>query len=168
MAFPFCMETIPKLRVLVLRSNKFNGTISVSSKTEQPFPKLHVLDVSYNAFVGSLPDRYFKNFCGMIDAKENMSDNEAYWFLRFMEMKITVKGLEQLFGRQLTTFTTIDMSSNRFSGSIPPSVWNLKCLRYLNLSHNTIGGHIPSSLGSMSILESLDLSSKKVGWRNSK
>ncbi|XP_047944479.1 receptor like protein 22-like [Salvia hispanica] len=154
-AFPFWMETLPKLRVLVLKSNNFNGTMSVPSKTEQPFPKLQVLDVSYSAFVGSLPDRYFKNFRGMIDAKEYMSDDEAHLLLRFMEMKITVKGLEQLFGRLLTTFTSIDMSSNRFSGTIPPSIGNLNSLRYLNLSRNTLIGRIPSSIGGMKQLESL-------------
>ncbi|XP_047944087.1 receptor-like protein Cf-9 homolog [Salvia hispanica] len=161
-AFPFWMETLPQLRILILRSNKFDGTMLVDSNTQQPFQKLQVLDVSQNAFVGSLPNRYFKNFRGMIDAKENQTDSEAYWFLRLIELKITVKGLEQLLERLLTTFTTIDLSSNKFSGSIPPSVGNLNSLRYLNLSHNTLKEHIPPSLGGMGLLESLDLSSNKL------
>ncbi|XP_042016455.1 receptor-like protein 9DC3 [Salvia splendens] len=133
----------------------------VASNIEQPFPKLQVLDVSHNAFVGSLPERYFKNFRGMMDAKEHQTDGE-YLFQNFIELRLTLKGLDQLLQRLLNTFTTIDLSSNRFSGIIPPSIANLKSLRYLNLSHNTIGGHIPSSLGGMSLLESLDLSSNKL------
>ncbi|XP_047944008.1 receptor-like protein 9DC3 [Salvia hispanica] len=134
-----------------------------NSNTEQSFPKLQVLDVSKNMFVGSLPDRYINKFQGMIDAKENQTDDEAYLFLTFIEMKLTLKGLDQLLNRLLDTFTTLDLSSNRFCGNILPSIGNLNSLRYLNLSHNTLTGHIPSSLGHMSLLESLDLSSNKLG-----
>ncbi|XP_042013360.1 receptor-like protein 36 isoform X2 [Salvia splendens] len=160
--FPFWMETLPQLRVLVLRSNKFNGAMSLAasySNTERSFPKLQVLDISHNAFVGILPDRYINNFRGMIDAKENQTDDEAKRYLFYLELKLTLKGVVQLLERLLDTFTTLDLSSNRFSGSIPPSIGNLNSLRYLNLSHNTLSGHIPPSLGSMSLLESLDLSS---------
>ncbi|XP_042065433.1 receptor-like protein 9DC3 [Salvia splendens] len=160
--FPFWMETLPQLRILVLRSNKLGGTFLVYSNTNKPFPKLQVLDVSQNAFVGSLPDRYFKNFRAMIDVKENQTNDGANSFLKTIELKLTLKGLDQLLQRLLDTFTTIDLSSNRFSGIIPPSVGNLNCLRYLNLSHNTIRGHIPPSLEGMSLLESLDLSSNRL------
>ncbi|XP_047952649.1 receptor like protein 22-like [Salvia hispanica] len=131
-AFPFWMETLPQLRVLVLRSNKFNGTMSVFSKTEQPFPKLQALDVSYNAFVGSLPDRYFKNFRGMIDAKGNQTNDGARLksanLRGFIDLRLTLKGLDQSLIQLLTTFNTIDLSSNRFSGSIPPSIGLLNSL----------------------------------------
>ncbi|XP_042005929.1 receptor-like protein 19 [Salvia splendens] len=157
-AFPFWMETLPELRILVLKSNKFNGTISI----EQSFPKLQVLDVSHNALVGSLPDRYFKNFRGMIDAKENQTYDEGNMFPEFIDLKVTLKGLDQLLQQLLDTFTTIDLSSNKFSGSIPPSLGNLNSLRYLNLSHNILTGHITPLLGGMSLLESMDLSSNKL------
>lgn len=156
-SFPFWMETLPELRVLVLRSNKFNGTTTLSSTIEHPFPKLQVLDVSYNDFSGLLPDRYFKNFRGMVDAKENKTNDRV-----FIELTLTLKGLDFSLQRLLTTFTTIDLSSNRFFGNIPPSLGNLNSLRYLNLSHNDLIGNIPSSIGNMSVLESLDLSSNKL------
>ncbi|XP_047953581.1 receptor-like protein 33 [Salvia hispanica] len=79
-----------------------------------------------------------------------------------LEMIVTLKGQDQLWNRLLETFKTIDMSSNRFFGNIPPSIGNLKNLRYLNLSHNSFIGHIPSSLGNMSQLELLDLSTNKL------
>ena len=158
-SFPFWLETHPQLRVLVLRSNRFDGTmIDVSSTIERPFPKLQVLDISYNDFSGSLPDRYFKNFQGMVNAKDGNRSNDKV----FIELTLTIKGLDLPVQRLLTTFTTIDLSSNRFTGNIPPSLGNLNSLRYLNLSHNSITGRIPSRLGNISILESLDLSSNRL------
>ncbi|XP_042012452.1 receptor like protein 23-like [Salvia splendens] len=163
-AFPFWMEKLPHLRILVLRSNKFNGTMLVDSNSnnEQPFPHLQVLDVSNNAFVGSLPDRYINKFLGMIDVEENQTDDEENLFITLIDVRLTLKGLDQSLRRLLNTLTSLDFSSNRFSGNIPLSLGNLNSLRYLNLSYNTLTGHIPSSLGRMSILESLDLSSNKL------
>ncbi|XP_047953346.1 receptor-like protein 9DC3 [Salvia hispanica] len=77
-------------------------------------------------------------------------------------MRLTLKGQDQLLNRLLETFTTIDLSSNRFSGIIPPSIGKLKILRYLNLSRNSLTGHIPSSIGNMGELKSLDLSMNKL------
>ncbi|XP_057797863.1 receptor-like protein 20 [Salvia miltiorrhiza] len=156
------MEALPKLRVLILKSNKFDGNMSLPSRSNLPFPKLQVLDISENEFVGSLPQKYFKNFRAMMDMKENQTDGDYDYFSNYVEMTITLKGLDQLLKRLLEDFTTIDLSSNNFSGSIPDSIGNLNSLRYLNLSHNNLMGHIPASLGNISVLESLDLSSNKL------
>ncbi|XP_047954625.1 receptor-like protein Cf-9 homolog [Salvia hispanica] len=164
-AFPFWMERFPQLRVLILRSNKLNGTMLEASKTEHPFPKLQVLDIARNDFVGSLPDRYFKNFGGMIDAKENLTRDEKDALQEFIDLSFTLKGLDQTLRTLLDTFTTIDFSSNKFSGNIPVSIGTLNSLRYLNLSHNTLTGQIPVSLGNISLLESLDLSWNRLGGK---
>ncbi|XP_057789525.1 receptor-like protein 54 [Salvia miltiorrhiza] len=156
------MEALPELRVLVLKSNKFDGNMSLPSRSNLPFPKLQVLDISENEFVGSLPQRYFKSFRAMMDVKENQIYRGYDDFGGYLEMRITLKGLDQLLTRLLEAFTTIDLSSNNFSGSIPDSIGNLNSLRYLNLSHNNLMGHIPASLGNISVLESLDLSSNKL------
>ncbi|XP_057797815.1 putative receptor like protein 25 [Salvia miltiorrhiza] len=156
------MEGLPELRVLVLKSNKFEGNMSHPSLSNLPFPKLQVLDISENEFVGSLPQRYFKSFRAMMDVKENQTDGYYDPFQKYLEMRITLKGLDQLLKRLLEAFTIIDLSSNNFSGSIPDSIGNLNSLRYLNLSHNNLMGHIPASLGNINVLESLDLSSNKL------
>ncbi|XP_047944213.1 receptor-like protein Cf-9 homolog [Salvia hispanica] len=164
-AFPFWMETFPQLRVLILRSNKLNGTMLEASKIEHPFPKLQVLDITRNVFVGSLPDRYFKNFGGMIDAKDNLTRVQKDVLQRFFDLSVTLKGLDQTLWRLLDTLTTIHFSSNNFSGSIPVSICNLNSLRYLNLSRNTLTGGITLSLGNISILESLDLSWNRLSGK---
>ncbi|KAL8479436.1 hypothetical protein ACS0TY_026359 [Phlomoides rotata] len=97
----------------------------------------------------------------MINATENMTDKD--WFRKYDEsMNFVFKGLEQPVERILTTFTTIDISENNFSGSIPEVLGKLDSLRYLNFSHNDLTGHIPSSLGNMTLLESLDLSTNQL------
>ncbi|KAH6787265.1 hypothetical protein C2S52_006817 [Perilla frutescens var. hirtella] len=160
-AFPFWMETLVQLRVLVLRSNKFNGTMLLDPKTNVPFRKLQVLDISQNEFTGSLPNRYLINFRAMINAKENITG--INWFRKYEDSIVFIlKGSELPVERILTTFITIDMSENRFSGSIPQSIGKLNSLKYLNLSHNSLTGHIPSSLGNVKALESLDLSSNQL------
>ncbi|XP_047952793.1 receptor-like protein Cf-9 homolog [Salvia hispanica] len=161
-AFPFWMEAFPQLRVLVLRSNKLNGTMLEASKTEHPFPKLQVLYISRNAFVGYLPDRYFKNCEGMIDAKDNLTRVGKDGLQTYLDLGVILKGLDQELKRLLDTFTMIDLSSNRFSGNIPVSIGNLNSLRYLNLSNNTLTGEIPVSLGNISISNTL------IGYSNSK
>ncbi|KAH6796541.1 hypothetical protein C2S52_021095 [Perilla frutescens var. hirtella] len=161
--FPFWMETFHELRVLVLRSNRFNGAMaSLTSLINVPFPKLQVLDISQNEFTGSLPNRYLTKFPAMMNAKENITEKRN-WFKKYEESIVFVlKGLEQPVERILTTFTTIDMSDNKFSGSIPESIGKINSLRYLNLSHNDLTGHIPPSLGNVKALESLDLSSNHL------
>ncbi|XP_057797993.1 receptor like protein 22-like [Salvia miltiorrhiza] len=161
------MEALPNLQVLILKSNKFDGNMSLASRSNLPFQKLQVLDISDNEFVGSLPQTYFKNFRAMMDVKENKTDliTSIDYFLRYVEMRITLKGLDQLLKRLLEDFTIIDLSSNKFSGTIPRFIGNLNSLRYLNLSHNNLMGHIPASLGNISVLESLDLSSNKLDGR---
>ncbi|KAL1542107.1 Receptor-like protein 9dc3 [Salvia divinorum] len=98
----------------------------------------------------------------MINAKENASEM-SNWFSKYEEsMEFVLKGTNQPLVRILKTFTTIDLSENKFSRKIPDSIGNLNSLKYLNLSYNSLTGHIPSSLGSVKALESLDLSSNRL------
>ncbi|XP_047961857.1 receptor-like protein 9DC3 [Salvia hispanica] len=164
--FPIWTGNLSDLRVLILRSNKFSGTISShTSKTGLPFPKLQVLDISHNAFIGNLPQGYFRNFKAMMDVQNNHRGEQGFPFqypYYGYSFTLTVKGSDIEYKRMLTTFTTIDMSSNRFSGSIPNSIGDLNSLIYLNLSHNCLTGGIPASLGNITELESLDLSSNRL------
>ncbi|XP_061996047.1 receptor-like protein 33 [Rosa rugosa] len=62
----------------------------------------------------------------------------------------------------LTIFTSFDFSCNKFNGSIPEEIGELKSLYALNLSNNAFTGAVPSSLSNLSQLESLDLSKNKL------
>ena len=164
-AFPFWLESLPELKILVLRVNGFHGPIW-DPCINFGFSKLHVIDLSHNNFSGKLPSEYFQNWCAILKVTSNnkshpgyMGDDSNYYK---DSMTIVNKGVELELVKILTIFTAIDLSDNRFYGQIPDSVGNLKGLIVLNLSCNKFMSHIPSSLGNIIALESLDLSQNSI------
>ncbi|XP_017239974.1 receptor-like protein 33 [Daucus carota subsp. sativus] len=161
--FPHCLESLPTLQVLVLKSNKFHGFISNDSKIERPFPSLRIIDLSYNEFSGLLPAKYIRNFSAMMNGDVHKVILGYMGYASYSDSIIVViKGVEIELVRILTALTTIDLSQNKFEGEIPEYIGNLKSLRYLNLSHNYLTGHIPPLIGKLSVLESLDLSFNRL------
>ncbi|XP_006349944.1 receptor-like protein 12 [Solanum tuberosum] len=160
--FPVWLGTLPKLKVLSVRFNKLHGPIR-TSRIENMFPELRIIDLSYNAFSGNLPSSLFQHLKAMrtIDLSLEAS---RYGADRYYQDSIAVvsKGYEREVVRILFLYTTIDLSKNKFEGHIPTIMGDLIALRVLNISHNGLEGHIPSSLGSLSLVESLDLSSNHL------
>ncbi|CAL5392561.1 unnamed protein product [Camellia sinensis] len=161
--FPHWLETLTKLQVLVLRFNRFHGHIGTfTTKSKHPFPKLRIIDISYNEFTRLLPTNYIKQF----EAMTNVDEHELK--LKYMgeyyyqdSVVVMMKGYEIEYSRILTVFSIIDLSSNKFQGEILKSIEKLNSLRGLNLSRNNLTGHIPTSLEKLTNLESLDLSSNE-------
>ncbi|KAI8570876.1 hypothetical protein RHMOL_Rhmol01G0072000 [Rhododendron molle] len=94
--------------------------------------------------------------------EQYMTDKTGYYR---DSLTVTMKGNEIELVRILTIFTTIDLSSNNFSGEIPSAVGKLSSLTLLDLSHNSLAGHMPESLGDLTSLESLDISSNHLTGR---
>ncbi|XP_030959375.1 receptor-like protein 6 [Quercus lobata] len=159
--FPFWLESLPELKILVLRANGFYGPIW-DPQINFGLSKLHVIDLSHNNFSGKLPSEYFQNWSAILrfTGKDKSQPRYMGGDSNYYKDSVTIasKGLEMDFVKNLTIFTAIDLSNNRFYGEIPNSVGNLKALIVLNLSGNNFMNHIPSSLGNLSELESLDLS----------
>ena len=161
-AFPHWLGALPKLQVLVLRSNRFHGHIGFS-KIISPFMSLRIIDLAHNDFEGDLPEMYFKSLKAIMNIDEGNTTREYIGEYYYQDsMMVTIKGLDLEFVKILNTFTTIDLSSNKFQGEIPECIGNLNSLRGLNLSHNDLRGHIPLSFRNLKMLESLDLSSNKL------
>nr|DAD27222.1 TPA_asm: hypothetical protein HUJ06_028690 [Nelumbo nucifera] len=161
--FPSWLGGLPKLRVLVLRSNKFHGSIRGPPRAENGFPMLHIIDLSFNSFTGHLPSKYFQSLKAMIAVKRDKSSLRYIGDSYYQDsVKVTIKGQEVIYGRIIEMFTTIDLSGNAFEGEIPQALGNLKSLMVLNLSRNCLAGQIPSALGHLTQLESLDLSQNKL------
>ncbi|PON55040.1 Leucine-rich repeat domain containing protein [Trema orientale] len=170
--FPSWLGTLSVLRLILLRQNHLNGVIkNPISKFE--FPKLRVIDLSYNNFSGLLPSQYFKQWNAMNHV--NVS-NSSYLYEKFVSytddltyfgfynysMTIANRGIDLAYGRIQEVFVAMDFSSNRFEGEIPDCIGSLQGLQVLNLSNNFLNGGIPSSLGNITRLESLDLSQNKL------
>ncbi|GLT82292.1 hypothetical protein SLE2022_006880 [Rubroshorea leprosula] len=176
--FPSWLGALPELRVLILHSNRFYGTISIKvPETDFLFPKLHIINLSDNGFVGTLPIDSFVRWNAMADLDgENTTYLQAYkrhlmiylFVLPFVfpySMTITNKGEKREYPKILEVFSAMDLSCNKFDGEIPEVVGNLKRLQLLNLSNNILVGPIPTTLGYLANLEALDLSQNKLTGR---
>ncbi|AEE77501.1 disease resistance protein-like [Arabidopsis thaliana] len=158
--FPFWLTSLPKLQVLVLRSNAFHGPIHEAS-----FLKLRIIDISHNHFNGTLPSDYFVKWSAMssLGTDEDRSNANYMGSVYYQDSMVLMnKGVESELIRILTIYTALDFSGNKFEGEIPKSIGLLKELLVLNLSNNAFTGHIPSSMGKLTALESLDVSQNKL------
>ncbi|KAM5559165.1 hypothetical protein ABKV19_020690 [Rosa sericea] len=160
-AFPCLLKTISTLCVLVLRSNKFYGLIGCP-ETKGTWPKLQIIDLAHNSFNGEIPGTSLTTWQAMIVNEDGYEDHLSYSFhdVATYEDAVTTtsKGLEIDLVKILTIFTLIDFSANKFNGTIPKEMGQLRLLYVLNLSSNAFTGEIPSSFGNMRSLECLDLS----------
>ncbi|KAL8551142.1 hypothetical protein ACS0TY_000285 [Phlomoides rotata] len=161
--FPQWLHTLPQLKILILKSNSFHGSIT-SPLTNNSFTNLQIFDLSYNNFTGLLPEKLFSRLQAIKNQSLVSPADRLYVGSGRYEYSVTlsVKGADVEFTKVLTIFNTIDLSNNNFIGIIPDSLSNLTSLRLLNLSHNRINGSIPPALGRMTNLEQLDLSSNQL------
>ncbi|CAL9222408.1 unnamed protein product [Arabidopsis halleri] len=169
--FPFYLKALPKLQVLILRSNKFYGPLSPPNQGPLGFPELRILEIAGNKLTGSLPPNFFVNWkASSLTMNEDLGlymvyTNVVYGIYNFNYMEVIdlhYKGLSMEQERVLTSYATIDFSGNKLEGEIPESIGLLKALIALNLSNNLFTGHIPLSLANLVKLESLDLSSNQL------
>ncbi|KAA3467748.1 LRR receptor-like serine/threonine-protein kinase GSO1 [Gossypium australe] len=158
--FPHWLGMLPKLQALILRSNRFHGSIQVSSTTFS-FSRLQMVDLSHNDFTGLLPTEFFQNLKALKEEVGHENDLLSY------SVVLTIKGLVLEFKIKvlMPIFTSIDLSDNGFHGEIPKAVGELRLLHALNLSNNCLTGPIPPSFGNLTALESLDLSFNKLSGR---
>ncbi|GKV28877.1 hypothetical protein SLEP1_g37866 [Rubroshorea leprosula] len=176
--FPFWLGALPELRILIFHSNRFHGAIEMKVPgTDLLFPKLHIIDLSDNGFVGTLPIDFFARWNAMTDLEEKNATYLHAYNHHFMvnhmiipyqfpySMTITNKGEKIEYAKILEVFSAMDLSCNKFDGEIPEAIGNLKQLQLLNLSNNILVGPIPIALGYLTNLEALDLSQNKLTGR---
>ncbi|KAJ0733446.1 putative leucine-rich repeat domain superfamily [Helianthus annuus] len=102
--FPLWLGTLPKLQVLLLRSNKFYGSIQGLSTISPRFQKLRIIDISNNYFSGQLPDKSFQTWNAMKSVffgsfsvlGSQVNDLDRFGSIEFpYSMKLTNKGVKQ-------------------------------------------------------------------------
>ncbi|KAJ4717601.1 Receptor-like protein [Melia azedarach] len=172
--FPSWLGTIPNLQVLILRASNLHGIIG-KAKRACGFPKLRIIDLSDNEFIGKLPSNFFQCLNAMkvvnkselsymqgmipsVDLYNRFNIFESYDYA----LTLSNKGLMMAYGKISNILVAIILSCNKFDGEIPTSIANLREVHILNLSHNSLQGHIPSQLTNITSLESLDLSNNKL------
>jgi len=164
--FPSFLETLPKLKVVILRSNKLHGSLK-GPTVKDSFSKLQIFDLSNNSLSGPLPTEYFNNFKTMMSVDQDMDYMRPKNLSTSYVYSVTLawKGSEIEFSKIQIALATLDLSCNIFTGKMPESLGKLKSLIQLNLSHNSLIGYIQPSLGNLTNLESLDLSSNLFAGR---
>ncbi|KAL4378019.1 hypothetical protein GQ457_02G006320 [Hibiscus cannabinus] len=175
--FPYWLGNLPKLKLLILRSNRLHGAIG-KPQTKSDFSKLQVIDLSNNHLRGKLPSAYFNvwNAMKVSDTSSNLSPymfantsslNKEYAWYGYFNYSVTLanKGRDLRYEKVPDSISVVDFSSNEFEGEIPEAIGDLKLIRVLNFSNNNLGGRIPLSLGGMSNLESLDISRNNLSGK---
>ncbi|XP_023893409.1 receptor-like protein 7 [Quercus suber] len=141
--FPCYLRNLSKLRVLVLRSNKFYGSIDCGG-TNVNWPMLQILDFASNKFAGQLQIKSFSTNAMLNDEDKvqpvlNHIQFAVQKFSQFYyqdAITVTSKGQDLDLVKILNIFTSIDISCNKLEGPIPEEIGELKSLYVLNLSHN--------------------------------
>nr|VDD50410.1 unnamed protein product [Brassica oleracea] len=168
--FPFRLRLLPGLQILVLRSNKFHGSL-YSPRSSPSFSKLRIIDISKNLFTGALPLDYFAGWSEMSSGVYTPDNKQKRFigitFLNYRKSVVLAnKGSEREFlGSSFSIYKIIDVSGNRFEGDIPKSICLLKELNVLNMSNNAFIGSIPPSFSNLTNLQSLDLSKNRLSGK---
>ncbi|WVZ92735.1 hypothetical protein U9M48_038779 [Paspalum notatum var. saurae] len=117
--FPEWLGVLPLLKVLVLHSNRFHGSIGPIDDS-YGMKKLQVLDLSSNSFNGSIPERFLTQFQAMMVVS---SGSHPYYK---ESVTVTLKGQETTLVQILSVFMALDLSNNNFEGIIPNEISDLK------------------------------------------
>ncbi|XP_060195196.1 receptor-like protein EIX2 [Lycium barbarum] len=163
--FPSWLGTrLSKLIVLSLRSNKFDGELATELCQ---LNDLQILDLASNNLFGDIP-RCVNNFTAMVNGRRLIRDEDeemdySYYVGVFRESATAAtKGNIHQYDTILSLFTSMDLSNNNLSGTIPMSLTSIVGLRSLNFSNNHLTGSIPRSIDNMKVLESLDISNNQL------
>ncbi|PPD99056.1 hypothetical protein GOBAR_DD03913 [Gossypium barbadense] len=117
--FPFWLEKLPSLKVLILRANRFYGTIT-EFNTERGFPKLRILDIGSNKFSGDLSVEFLQSLKAMMQITNEDKAKRVYIGDDYYQDSVTIvnRGIEMFYQKVLTILTCLDLSSNSYASGL--------------------------------------------------
>ncbi|KAM7477943.1 hypothetical protein LguiA_026156 [Lonicera macranthoides] len=120
--FPSWLGALPRLRILILRSNMFHGAVEGPIMNED-FPELWIIDLSNNGFTGKLPVGWSAMKIDHLDQVAYLKANITFliqkreWDFSFdYTMTITTKFVKTNYQKILNVFIAVDLSRNKFKG----------------------------------------------------
>ncbi|KAG7977994.1 hypothetical protein I3843_05G060900 [Carya illinoinensis] len=165
------------LATLILSGNRFEGLLP---RRLCRMKTLQVFDVSYNRLSGGIPSclnnitfwnksslsvAYWKSYITklILQHPNIFIEEDVQSIIAAEALPLFIKHRFYTFqGNPLYMMTSIDLSSNQLTGSIPSEIGELSQLLFLNLSDNSLTGSIPISFQNLRSMESLDLSHNKL------
>ncbi len=135
--FPSEIGRLTNLKELLISGSQLEGTIPPELGN---LSNLKNLEFYSNSIVGTIPST-FENFTQL--RRLDIFHNQLEGAIDFIS--------------KITEFEIVHMRMNKFSGTIPEAIGDLKKLAWLDLSGNLLSGEIPSSLGSIPVLKDLHL-----------
>ncbi|RWR73561.1 leucine-rich repeat receptor protein kinase EMS1-like protein [Cinnamomum micranthum f. kanehirae] len=173
---PSWLPSLVNLALLLLGENFFDGSIPTQLCQ---LKNLHILDLSSNRISGSIPSCLSNISSWMEEIPIQIDESLGPQFVQAIikgslsyepepiytrvKTNLNTKDLTLTYeGIPFSLMTSIDLSMNQLSDSIPLQIGKLKELHSLNLSHNLLSGPFPESFQSLESIESLDLSHNKL------
>ncbi|XVF81458.1 hypothetical protein PTKIN_Ptkin15bG0156900 [Pterospermum kingtungense] len=119
-------------RIFMRRGNQFHGAIE-EQRGNFEFPKLHIIDVSFNRFSGDFPFQQFQNWIAMkvLNASKLSYLHANVEFQNQLQspftysVTITSKATDRDYEKIQDFLVAIDFSSNSFKGCIPENMGSL-------------------------------------------
>ncbi|PVH65615.1 hypothetical protein PAHAL_1G038400 [Panicum hallii] len=147
---PFWILELANLEMLFLRGNRLSGPIPTWINT---LDYLFYLDISNNSLTGEIPTALM--------TMPMLEKTAAHLGPRIFDLP--VYDTPSLQYRIPIAFPKVlNLSSNKFTGMIPPEIGQLKALISLDISCNNLTGPVPLSIGNLTNLQVLDLSNNNL------
>ncbi|KAG8492435.1 hypothetical protein CXB51_009718 [Gossypium anomalum] len=133
-----------------------------------PVHRLRYINMSFNQISGTFPNNYihishldlsFNNFSGPLPLFS--LDFSKIGTINLSKNKFNGSVSPICNSTDKGVLALLDLSSNLFSGVVPDCFQNFRSLTALNLADNSFSGSLPSSLGSLTSLELLSLRGNK-------
>ncbi|KAL2331297.1 hypothetical protein Fmac_018878 [Flemingia macrophylla] len=153
-----------QLGYLMIDNNHLNGTIPNGIGKLNPA----VLTASLNNLEGAITKEFCNLSLDILDLRHNKFSGELpscftipwhYLFLQGNSFSGTInETLIDNSNHDIRDMQAIDLSDNKFTGTIPESMYKLKSLRFLLLAGNQLHGKLSSKLCQLQNIDILDLS----------